>query len=264
MARSASIAPAIARPDRAAKTRVLVRRSHHRRHGGRIEAEPLGASAIESARCRLFYVAQSYQKITRFIGTAPHPAGRVPGSGVHVASFGQHRGDDRTSLPDSSRRRIDDELREARRQSEANHLSTQRREPAIGAGGPQTTEELLGAKQRRARRRVEPPHVRHIADARSPQGEHGFGEVGSQDLGRVVLGTCFEVTTGEEPLCTPRSESAGASSSLDRRRARNLRDVERSATRPGIVSRHARQARIDHGFDALDGDRGFLPRWSKR
>ena len=112
-------------------------------------------------------------------------------------------------------------------------------------------------RKRRGGRRLEPAEAIEVDDAGAGELEHGLGEVGARDLGRLVLGPRREVARRVEPQAEAGAGPSGASGALGRRGARDLGDAERRQPRPRIVRGDPREARVDDGAEAVDGDAGL-------
>ena len=115
-------------------------------------------------------------------------------------------------------------------------------------------QQLPGRFPRRRGRRIEPPQLAH---AHGVQVEPQLAQLAPQDLRRRLLRPPVKVLRRIEPDDASGSGTAGPARPLVCRRPADAPHLKRRKPRPGRVRRDPRQSAIDHGGDALDGERAL-------
>ncbi|GEM_PF-5871 len=105
--------------------------------------------------------------------------------------------------------------------------------------------------------RIEPAENVRIAKTGGVQVEAKLGEFAARDFGSVMLGTAEEVLLREEADDAAGSGASCASGALGGRGAGDALDGEAREPGPGRVRGNAREAGVDDGAHAFDGDGGL-------
>jgi hypothetical protein len=148
------------------------------------------------------------------------------GQAQKVARFRPRTGAEKRSgrtafLAGASSDGLDYESRQARMQRVPRHASR------FFTGRFQSLEQLLGARDCRVGRRLEPGQFRWVSDSHRSQVEAQLRQLAARDLRRVMIGAAMEVLERVEPQDTPRSGASGAACSLRGRCFADAPDFER-------------------------------------
>ena len=145
--------------------------------------------------------------------------------------------------------------REARVQGEAAHLPAQGRDGAGGVGGAEVVQQQFGACQGGRRGRLEPGRI--LAADDDAQGQQRLAQVEPLHFRRLAFGAQAVVALRPQAHADAGAEAAGAAGALLGAGPADLLHGQGVDAAARVVAGHAGEARIDHGADAFDGQRGF-------
>ena len=106
-------------------------------------------------------------------------------------------------------------------------------------------------------RSVEPIERAEAVEAHGVKQQSGGGKIGARDFGGVVGRTAGKVFGGIEAHHAAGAGSSGAARALFGRSLADAGHLKSGQPRPWRMARHAREAAIDNGGDAFNGDGAF-------
>jgi len=129
--------------------------------------------------------------------------------------------------------------------------------PARLAFGSKLLQQLFGMFDGCGGRRVQPVERVQPLDAHGAQQQRDGRKIGAQDLGRLMRGAAYEIFQRKEADGAAGSRAPRASGALIGGSLADACDFECGQARPRRMAGGARQARIDHGGHAFNGDGAF-------